>query len=117
MTIKKSLLAVATASAVAIAGTGVANAEETSGSYNGSTVSSLEGSSDHIFGELTGLLGSSTGGEWGPDAAIESLGWIVAAGAAVTGSIAVLPALDKAVKDFQEWLGQYTGQDAGQDAE
>ncbi|WP_297004818.1 hypothetical protein [uncultured Corynebacterium sp.] len=119
MTIKKSLLAVATASAVAIAGTGVANAKDGDlpANHQGSSDASLENSSENLLGQLEDTFGSYDDDGFNIQFALESLLSIAAVGGAVAGSITVLPKLDGAIKDFQEWLGQYTGQAAAQDAE
>lgn len=108
MTIKKSLLAVATASTVALAGTGVANAEETP-----KPQLSAEGSLDNFdLGEQLGAVFGSVDGEtneWDLGLGIKGLAALVAAGGAVAGSIVLLPTLDGAIKDFQAWAGQYVG--------
>jgi hypothetical protein len=106
MTIKKSLLAVATASAVAVAGAGVANAQ----SDPDTPQLSAEGSLDNFdLGEQLGAtFGSVDGnGEAQLGLAISALGAIVSAGTAVAGSITLLPKIDGAIKDFQEWANQY----------
>ncbi len=108
MTIKKSLLAIATASAVAVAGAGVANAEDTP-----KPQLSAEGSLDNFnLGEQLGAVFGSVDGEtdqWDLGLGIKGLAALVAAGGAVTGSIMLVPSIDGAIKDFQEWAGQYVG--------
>jgi len=106
MTIKKSLLAVATASTVAVAGAGVANAEDLStGGTWGSGISSTELSS-----EAGTIFGSSS--EEGENITItdsyRALLNIALAGGAVAGSIAVLPAIYSATKDFQAYVDEFT---------
>ncbi|WP_288629115.1 hypothetical protein, partial [uncultured Corynebacterium sp.] len=65
MTIKKSLLAVATASTVAIAGAGVANAKDglpgVGNESAGSSVSSLNDA--HLSDQAGAIFGSTAGGE------------------------------------------------------
>lgn len=113
MTIKKSLLAVATASTVAIAGAGVANATEPETPPKPPQLSA-EGSLDNFdLGEQLGAVFGSVDGEtdqWDLGPAFGALGAIVTAGAAVTGSIMLLPSLDGAIKDFQSWASQYIPQ-------
>lgn len=112
MTIKKSLLAAATASAVAIAGAGVANAAPdnlgdlpTHG--NGSSVSSLEGAD--LGGQLAGAYGSSDDdGHFNLPQAVSALIAVGATGAAVAGSISVLPSIYSATKDFQAYVDEFT---------
>ena len=109
MTIKKSLLAVATASAVAIAGAGVASAD----TGVPDTQLSAEGSLDNF--DLGEQLGNAFGsvddnGDAQLGLAIGALGAIVTAGAAVTGSIMLVPSIDGAIKDFQSWASQYIPQ-------
>ena len=112
MTIKKSLLAVATASTVAIAGAGVASAED----KVPDTQLSADGSLDNVdlsaqVGDVFGSVVTEEGKAptWQLGAAIGALGAIVSAGGAVAGSIVLLPTLDGAIKDFQAWAGQYVG--------
>jgi len=115
MTIKKSLLAAATASAVAIAGAGVANAVDgpdndgklpTNG--NGSSASSLEDA--NIADQLGQVFGSNDANDkfnvW---QGVSALIAVAATGGAVAGSIGVLPAIYDATKDFQEYVDQFTG--------
>ena len=119
MAIKKSLLAAATASAVAIAGAGVANAAEpdiavgpdnagelpTQG--NGSSVSSLEGAD--LGGQLAGAFGSSDAdGHFNLQQAVSALIAVGATGTAVAGSISVLPSIYSATKDFQAYVDEFT---------
>ncbi|MGO1275957.1 hypothetical protein ACTXK0_12690 [Corynebacterium variabile] len=112
MTIKKSLLAVATASTVAVAGAGVANADpDNAGKLptegNGSSVSSLEGAD--LGGQLAGAFGSSdTDGHFNLPQAVSALIAVGATGGAVAGSIAVLPAIYSATKDFQAYVDEFT---------
>ena len=109
MTIKKSLLAVATASAVAVAGAGVANAQEDTPKPQ----LSADGSLDNFDrGEQLGAVFGSVDGtthQWDLGLGIKGLAALVAAGGAVTGSIMLVPSIDGAIKDFQEWAGQYVG--------
>ncbi|MGP5299834.1 hypothetical protein ACTXOW_05500 [Corynebacterium variabile] len=112
MTIKKSLLTVATASAVAVAGAGVASAQEDLPK----TELSADGSLDNVdlsaqVGDVFGSVVTEEGKAptWQLGAAIGALGAIVSAGGAVAGSIVLLPTLDGAIKDFQAWAGQYVG--------
>jgi len=109
MTIKKSLLAVATASAVAVAGAGVASAQEDLPK----TELSADGSLDNVdlsaqVGDVFGSVDGTTH-EWNLGLGIKGLAALVAAGGAVTGSIMLVPSIDGAIKDFQEWAGQYVG--------
>lgn len=108
MTIKKSLLAVATASAVAIAGAGVANAEDTP-----KPQLSAESSLDNFdLGEQLGAVFGSVDGEtneWDLGLGIKGLAALVAAGGAVTRSIMLVPSIDGAIKDIQAWASQYVG--------
>ena len=113
MTIKKSLLAVATASAVAVAGAGVANAAEPDNAGelptqgNGSSVSSLEGAD--LGGQLAGAFGSSDAeGHFNLPQAVSALIAVGATGAAVAGSISVLPSIYSATKDFQAYVDEFT---------
>lgn len=112
MTIKKSLLAAATASAVAIAGAGVANAApdnagELPTQGNGSSVSSLEGAD--LGGQLAGAFGSSDAdGHFNLPQAVSALIAVGATGAAVAGSISVLPSIYSATKDFQAYVDEFT---------
>lgn len=112
MTIKKSLLAVATASAVAVAGAGVANATDDETTPKPPQLSA-EGSLDNFdLGEQLGAVFGSVDGEtneWELGLGIKGLAALVAAGGAVTGSIMLVPSIDGAIKDFQEWAGQYVG--------
>ena len=111
MTIKKSLLAVATASTVALAGTGVASAQGAATPMPPQL--SADGSLDNFdLGEQLGAVFGSVDGtthEWNLGLGIKGLAALVAAGAAVTGSIMLVPSIDGAIKDFQEWAGQYVG--------
>ena len=111
MTFKKNLLAAATATTVAFAGAGVAAAEDaTDSSYQGSTVSSIDGSSERITADLTGALGSSDeNGNWTLEDSDAALKLIASIGAGVAAVILFAPLIDGAVKDFQEWAGQYIG--------
>ncbi|AGP31580.1 hypothetical protein [Corynebacterium terpenotabidum] len=107
MTFKKNLLAAATATTVAFAGAGVAAADS---SYQGSTVSSIDGSSERITADLTGALGSSDeNGNWTLEDSDAALKLIASIGAGVAAVILFAPLIDGAVKDFQEWAGQYIG--------
>ena len=118
MTIKKSLLAVATASTVAIAGAGVANAQDGLPGKDiesaGSSVSSLN---DAQLSDQAGAIFGSTvpGGEDGKTPvfdirqAVIALGATAATGAAVGGSIMVLPNIYEATKAFQAYVDQFTG--------
>ncbi|WP_297004814.1 hypothetical protein [uncultured Corynebacterium sp.] len=100
MTIKKSLLAAATATTVAIAGAGGANAAELPTGGNGSSTSSLQDAElsdqfDHAFGS------QDAAGKFNLEQAVQALLGAAVAGGAVAGSIAVGPAIYDAVKDFQ----------------
>ena len=113
MTIKKSLLAVATASTVAVAGAGVANAAapDNAGKLptqgNGSSVSSLEGAD--LGGQLAGAFGSSAAdGHFNLQQAVSALIAVGATGTAVAGSISVLPSIYSATKDFQAYVDEFT---------
>lgn len=113
MTIKKSLLAAATASAVAIAGAGVANAAKPDNAGelptqgNGSSVSSLEGAD--LGGQLAGAFGSSDAdGHFNLQQAVSALIAVGATGTAVAGSISVLPSIYSATKDFQAYVDEFT---------
>ncbi|WP_417286850.1 hypothetical protein [Corynebacterium variabile] len=113
MTIKKSLLAVATASTVAVAGAGVANAADPDNAGklptqgNGSSVSSLEGAD--LGGQLAGAFGSSDAdGHFNLQQAVSALIAVGATGTAVAGSISVLPSIYSATKDFQAYVDEFT---------
>ena len=111
MTIKKSLLAVATASTVAIAGAGVASADEGDLPTPDVTLSadnSLEGVD--LSDQAGQVFGSVADGTWDLGTGIDGLAALVAAGGAVAGSIMLLPSLDGAIKDFQSWASQYIPQ-------
>lgn len=111
MTIKKSLLAVATASTVAIAGAGVASADEGDLPAPDVTLSadnSLEGVD--LSDQAGQVFGSVADGTWDLGTGIDGLAALVAAGGAVAGSIMLLPSLDGAIKDFQSWASQYIPQ-------
>ncbi|WP_394288032.1 hypothetical protein [Corynebacterium variabile] len=111
MTIKKSLLAVATASTVAIAGAGVASATEDDLPAPDVTLSadnSLEGVD--LSDQAGQVFGSVADGTWDLGTGIDGLAALVAAGGAVAGSIMLLPSLDGAIKDFQSWASQYIPQ-------
>lgn len=87
MTIKKSLLAAATATTVAIAGTGIAAAQDDAPE----TPPTEEASSSS---ELLGSMEGST----------ETLGIINDFGGAVAGSISILPDVYGAIQDFQDMV-------------
>jgi hypothetical protein len=112
MTIKKSLLAVATASTVAIAGAGVSNAApDNAGELppvgHGSSVSSLEGAD--LGGQLAAAFGSSDAqGVFNLPQAVSALIAVGATGAAVAGAISVLPSIYSATKDFQAYVDEFT---------
>ncbi len=113
MTIKKSLLAVATASTVAIAGAGVASAETDPADLPAPDVTlsadnSLEGVD--LSDQAGQVFGSVADGTWDLGTGIDGLAALVAAGGAVAGSIMLLPSLDGAIKDFQSWASQYIPQ-------
>ena len=112
MTIKKSLLAAATASAVAIAGAGVASAEETpdttlstDGSLEGVDLSSQAGD---VFGSV-----DETTGEWNLGLGMGGLDNFLTATGLVVGSIAVLPGLYYGIKDFQTFVDDVTAEVQG----
>ena len=111
MTIKKSLLAVATASTVAVAGAGVANAEDLNTGTEDATGTWGSGiSSTELSSEAGTIFGSSSGE--GENITItdsyRALLNIALAGGAVAGSIAVLPAIYSATKDFQAYVDEFT---------
>ncbi|CAM5390695.1 hypothetical protein [Corynebacterium variabile] len=92
MTIKKTLFTVGTATAVAIAGTGVASAQETAETPDSSapTAGSAELSKERdVFGSITGadVLGSWTGDQLDYGKTITALASL-AAGAASVAAIA-----------------------------
>ncbi|WP_312977812.1 hypothetical protein [Corynebacterium sp.] len=93
MTFKKGLLAAATATTVAIAGTGIASAQD---SEAPETPPAEETTSS---AELLGSVAGST----------ETLGIINDFGEAVAGSISILPNINDAVNDFQDMVDDITG--------
>ncbi|MGP9722483.1 hypothetical protein ACT3SZ_00505 [Corynebacterium sp. AOP40-9SA-29] len=112
MTIKKSLLAAATATTLAIAGTGIASAAD-GGDLPDAGAGSVEGSFD---GEALSTEGSQIFGsvpEGGESATIEqalnALGAVAVTGAAVAGSIGAAPAIYSAVQDFQDMVEDISG--------
>ena len=110
MTIRKSLLAVATASAVAVAGAGVANAAPGDVKPNegaGSTVSSLEGAD--LSGQAGAIYGSAINDKFNIPQAVFALTAAAATGAAVVGSINILPDIYTATKGFQQYVDDFTG--------
>ena len=106
MTFKKGLLAAATATTVAIAGTGIANAQEDDlpTDVGLSTESSLEGVD--LSDQAGGLFGSVADGQFDLGTGIAGLAAFVAAGGAVAGSISLLPNINDAIKDFQEFADE-----------
>ncbi|WP_291477541.1 hypothetical protein [Corynebacterium sp.] len=94
MTIKKSLLAAATAATVTIAGTGIAAAAEDTDTGTGTGTEETNSSS-----ELLGSIEGST----------ETLGIINDFGDAVAGSISILPNINDAVNDFQDMVDDIAG--------
>lgn len=111
MTIKKSLLAAATATtlAVAVAGTSIASADpELPTTGNGSSESSLEGAD--LSGQASTAFGSvDDDGIISLEQSVVALLGIATAGGAVAGSIAVLPAIYSAVQDFQDMVDDISG--------
>lgn len=91
MTFKKGLLAAAAATTVAIAGTGIAAADE----GTPETPPTEETSSS---AELLGSMEGST----------ETLGIINDFGGAVAGSISILPDVYSAIQDFQDMVDDIT---------
>lgn len=113
MTIKKSLLAVATASTVAIAGTGIASAEDSDALPSAGF--SSEGSLDNVdlSDQAAGLFGSlDDDNQFDLGTGITGLAALVTAGAAVAGSITLLPDIYSAVQEFQDFVAEVTGQNA-----
>ncbi|MDN5719270.1 hypothetical protein [Corynebacterium sp.] len=102
MTIKKSLLAAATATTLAVAGTGIASAQddtedtETQGSLSSLSSSSSEGED----GDFEGLLGSMAD-------ASEILAVINTFGGAVAGSIDIIPDIYTAIQGFQDMVDDF----------
>ena len=92
MTFKKGLLAAATATTVAIAGTGIASAQDDTPE----TPPTEETSSS---AELLGSIEGST----------ETLTIFNDFGKAVVGSISILPNINDAVNDFQDMVDDITG--------
>jgi hypothetical protein len=88
MSIKKSLLAAATAATVTIAGTGIAAAQEDGG--NAETPSGDTSSSAELLGSIEGST--------------ETLTIINDFGGAVAGSISILPDINDAVNDFNDMV-------------
>lgn len=110
MTFKKGLLAAATATTVAIAGTGIASAQDddqTSGSLSSSTSEEGESTGSGLptpdeDGNYEGSLGSAQD-------ATAILKVINGFGEAVAGSIGVLPGINDAVNDFQDMVDDISG--------
>lgn len=92
MTFKKGLLAAATATTVAIAGTGIASAQDDT-----PETSPTEETSSSA--ELLGSIEGST----------ETLTIFNDFGKAVAGSISILPNINDAVNDFQDMVDDITG--------
>lgn len=93
MTFKKGLLAAATATTVAIAGTGIASAQDDG---TPETPPTEETSSS---AELLGSMEGST----------ETLTIFNDFGKAVAGSISILPNINDAVNDFQDMVDDISG--------
>lgn len=111
MTIKKSLLAVATASTVAIAGAGVASANEGDLPAPDVTLSadnSLEGVD--LSDQAGQVFGSVADGTWDLGTGIDGLDNFVTATGLIVGSIAVLPGLYYGIKDFQTFVDDATAE-------
>lgn len=108
MTIKKSLLAAATATTLAVAGTGIASADELPTGGNGSTTGSL---SDADLSEQGSTAFGSVDDDdnFNLELAVQALLGVATAGGAVAGSIAVLPAIYDAVQDFQDMVDDISG--------
>ncbi|MGJ0182197.1 hypothetical protein [Corynebacterium glyciniphilum] len=106
MTFKKGLLAAATATTVAIAGTGIANAQEDElpADVGFSSEGSLEGVD--LSDQAGGLFGSVSDGQFDLGTGIAGLAAFVAAGGAVAGSITLLPKINDAIKDFQDFADE-----------
>lgn len=104
MTIKKSLLAAATVTTVAIAGTGIATAQssELPGSSSTTTFNYSKDETDDTDEDDTDLLGSIEG-------STEVLGIFNDFGDAVSGSISILPNIYDAVQDFQDMIDDFPG--------
>ncbi|MGO1755991.1 MULTISPECIES: hypothetical protein [Actinomycetes] len=104
MTIKKSLLAAATVTTVAIAGTGIATAQssELPGSSSTTTFKDSKDETDDTDEDDTDLLGSIEG-------STEVLGIFNDFGDAVSGSISILPNIYDAVQDFQDMIDDFPG--------
>lgn len=104
MTIKKSLLAAATVTTVAIAGTGIATAQssELPGSSSTTTFNDSKDETDDTDEDDTDLLGSIEG-------STEVLGIFNDFGDAVSGSISILPNIYDAVQDFQDMIDDFPG--------
>jgi len=109
MTIKKSFITAGIVASVAIAGTGVASAEETDVPTAGF---SSEGSLDDVdlSSQAAGLFGSlDDDSKFDLGTAIAGLSALVAAGGAVAGSIALAPTIYSAVQDFQGFIDDIAG--------
>lgn len=107
MTIKKSLLAAATVTTVAIAGTGIATAQSSELPGSSSTTTFKESKdetddTDDTDEDDTDLLGSIEG-------STEVLGIFNDFGDAVSGSISILPNIYDAVQDFQDMIDDFPG--------
>ena len=115
MTIKKSLLAAATASAVAIAGAGVANADEPADlpapDVTLSADNSLEGVD--LSDQAGQVFGSVADGTWDLGTGMDGLDNFLTATGLIVGSIAVLPGLYYGVKDFQTFVDDVTAEVQG----
>lgn len=92
MTFKKGLLAAATATTVAIAGTGIASAQDGEAPETPPTEETTSSA------ELLGSMEGST----------ETLGIINDFGGAVAGSISILPDVYSAIQDFQDMVDDIT---------
>lgn len=111
MTFKKGLLAAATATTVAIAGTGIASAapdELPDRDTAGSTSTSLEGID--LSDQAGGYFGSTDAdGQFELGQAVIALGAAAIAGGAVAGSISILPNIYSAAQDFQGMVEDISG--------
>ncbi len=112
MFFKKSTIVGGSAVALAIAGTGVAAAEQDNAgdlptNGNGSSTSSLGGA--NLSEQLSAAFGSSDAdGNFNLNQAVSALIGLAAAGTAVAGSISIAPNIYNATKDIQQFVDDFT---------
>lgn len=119
MTFKKALFAGAAATTIALAGTGVASAEEnaetpsTNQGSLASSVSSATGSADLAPTEecktVQGKEECSMTGPSGIESSTELLTIVNDFGGAVAGSISILPEIYEAIQGFQDMVDDISG--------